>query len=105
MTIKGLLHLYRDAITAQEDADTLHRDVLYVVKFKNEQEKTKKGKLKHLDEVLWKHVKPFSYKNKHPKNENPIWSMRYEKLREDVRFMECRANAVPNSFEALCIYR
>lgn len=106
--IKGHLHLYRDAITAQEDADALHRDILYAVKVKNEQEKTPNGKTKRLDETLWKRVKPFLYENKHPKDRDSVWSIRDEKLREAVRFMGCRAirtNAVSNPFEALCIYR
>ena len=108
VTIKGPLHLYRDAITAQEDADALHRDILYAVKVKNEQEKTPNGKTKRLDETLWKRVKPFLYENKHPKDGDSVWSIRDEKLREAVRFMGCRAirtNAVSNPFEALCIYR
>ena len=108
VTIKGHLHLYRDAITAQEDADALHRDILYAVKVKNEQEKTPNGKTKRLDETLWKRVKPFLYENKHPKDGDSVWSIRDEKLREAVRFMGCRAirtNAVSNPFEALCIYR
>lgn len=108
VTIKGHLHLYRDAITAQEDADALHRDILYAVKVKNEQEKTPNGKTKRLDETLWKRVKPFLYENKHPKDRDSVWSIRDEKLREAVRFMGCRAirtNAVSNPFEALCIYR
>lgn len=108
VTIKGHLHLYRDAITAQEDADALHRDILYAVKVKNEQEKTPNGKTKRLDETFWKRVKPFLYENKHPKDGDSVWSIRDEKLREAVRFMGCRAirtNAVSNPFEALCIYR
>lgn len=108
VTIKGHLHLYRDAITAQEDADALHRDILYAVKVKNEQEKTPNGKTKRLDETLWKRVKPFLYENKHPKDGDSVWSIRDEKLREAVRFMGCRAirtNAVSNPFEALCVYR
>lgn len=108
VTIKGHLHLYRDAITAQEDADALHRDILYAVKVKNEQEKIPNGKTKRLDETLWKRVKPFLYENKHPKDGDSVWSIRDEKLREAVRFMGCRAirtNAVSNPFEALCIYR
>lgn len=108
VTIKGHLHLYRDAITAQEDADALHRDILYAVKVKNEQEKTPNGKTKRLDETFWKRVKLFLYENKHPKDGDSVWSIRDEKLREAVRFMGCRAirtNAVSNPFEALCIYR
>ena len=108
MTIKGYLHLYRDTIAAQEEADELHRDILYAVKVKNEQETAKDGKAKRLDETLWKRVKAFLYENKNAKDGEPVWSIREDALREAVRYMGCRAirtNALANPFEAMQIYR
>ena len=108
VTIKGYLHLYRDTIAAQEEADELHRDILYAVKVKNEQETAKDGKAKRLDETLWKRVKAFLYENKNAKDGEPVWSIREDALREAVRYMGCRAirtNALANPFEAMQIYR
>lgn len=108
ITVTGHLHLYRDAVTAQEEADALHRDILYAVKIKNEQEASKDGKPKRLDETFWKRVKPYLYENKKAKEEEPVWSIWDKKLREGVRYLGCRVirtNAVSDPFETLRIYR
>lgn len=143
--IQAWLHLYRNPIVAERDADKLHRDVLRVLKLKNDEvqairleqrqkqeavdkvrtqqgeeqaqklirqfaEQSAKNPRRPLiiDDELWRRTRRFLCENKHAKDNEPVWSVKYDALKKAVALAGChdiRSNAVSNAVEAWAIYR
>ena len=63
---------------------------------------------KLIDPVQWKKIKRFLYENRRAKDDEPVWSIKFDELKEAVEFKGCqaiRSNAESNPFVALKLYR
>ena len=63
---------------------------------------------KLIDPVQWKKIKRFLYENRRAKDDEPVWSIKFDELKEAVEFKGCqaiRSNAESNPFAALKLYR
>lgn len=53
-------------------------------------------------------IKRFLYENRRAKDDEPVWSIKFDELKEAVEFKGCqaiRSNAESNPFVALKLYR
>ena len=63
---------------------------------------------KLIDPVQWKKIKRFLYENRRAKDDEPVWSIKFDELKEAVEVKGCqaiRSNAESNPFVALKLYR
>ena len=63
---------------------------------------------KLIDPVQWKKIKRFLYENRRAKDDESVWSIKFDELKEAVEFKGCqaiRSNAESNPFVALKLYR
>ena len=63
---------------------------------------------KLIDPMQWKKIKRFLYENRRAKDGEPVWSIKFDELKEAVEFKGCqaiRSNAESNPFAALKLYR
>ncbi len=104
--VKSFLFLYRNPIVATEETQALHRDILRVCNIKNKE--AKQEKKTRIDEALWKRVRNYLKENKNAKEDEPVWSMAFERVQKAVSFLGCqaiRSNVDKDPFEILRIYR
>ena len=68
----------------------------------------KQPQMRKIEDGLWQRVRPYLIENRRAKNDRPVWSVNFNKLKESVEFKGCyaiRTNAEPDCFKALKTYR